>query len=161
MNRRQYRDINKGENEWLSEPLPATASEDDQKAYASDWADIRNENKEAGYDGIEVQFTEDIYTNDEYRDAPEWINVTIKDSGVLPFRMARGIIKSNSMEGLRSMEFSQHFELCIDDDWGGWSYARLSVYEDQAYVTFHAKHSSGEVEVNITEQFNQAIGEEA
>lgn len=161
MNRRQYRDINKGENEWLSEPLPAVASEDDQKAYASDWADIRNENKEAGYADIQVEFTEDIYVNEEYLDAPEWINVTIKDSGVLPFKMAQGIIKSNSMEGLRSMEFTEHFDLDVEMNWGGWSYARLSIYKDAAYVNFHAKHASGEVEVNITEQFNQAIGEEA
>jgi len=152
----QYRYLHKGENEWLADPLPADASEDDQKAWALDWENINEEAK-----GLKVVFTEDMYVNDEYGETPEWINVTIADAGVLPFKMARGIVKSKAMEGLRDMCFTSFVDVDVSDDFGGWSYTRLQIYEGGAYVTFCAKHTNLEVEVNITEQFNQAIGEEA
>ena len=157
MNIRQYRDFHKGENEWLSEP-PINPSDEDLKAWEQEWGQIEQDNKNAGFGDIKVEFTEDFYITTDY-DKPEYVNVTIHDSGVLPLKMARGIIKSGAIEGLRLMEFTRHFEIYVDPDWGGWSYARLQIYEGGASITFFAKHSSEEVEVNITEQFNQAIGE--
>ena len=154
-NIRQYRNLSSGDNDWLSE-IPKEHLEDWNEA----WELLRKENAEAGLPAdIKVEFSEDIYTNEEYLDPPEWIAVKIEDSGVLPFKMAQGIIKGNSIDGLRSMEFSSHFSIYVAPDWGGYSYTRLQVYEGGAYVTFSPKHASGEVEVNITEQFNQAIGE--
>ena len=158
-NIRQYRNLSSGDNDWLSEP-PKDATDDTTEAWEKAWDELRQANVDAGLPAdIKVEFSEDIYTNEEYLDPPEWIAVKIEDSGVLPFKMAQGIIKGNSIDGLRSMEFSSHFSIWVAPDWGGYSYTRLQIYEGQAYVTFSPKHASGEVEVNITEQFNQAIGE--
>jgi hypothetical protein len=150
-NIRQYRYLHKGENEWLSEP-PVDPSEEDQKAWDEEWKTI---NQESG--GMKVEFTEDMYINSEYSDTPEWVNVEILDSGVLPFKMARGIL--SALDGARGIVFHSHFNLAISDDWGGWSVPRLEVGVGGAFLTICAKHSSEELELNITEQFNQAIGE--
>ena len=154
-NIRQYRNLSTGDNDWLSE-IPKENLEEWNEA----WELLRKENAEAGLPAdIKVEFSDDIYTNEEYLDPPTWIAVKIEDSGVLPFKMAQGIIKGKSIDGLRSMEFDSHFSIYVAPDWGGYSYTRLQIYEGQVYVTFSPKHTSGEVEVNITEQFNQAIGE--
>jgi hypothetical protein len=153
-NTRQYRYLHKGENEWLSEPPQADASEKDKEAWAIEWATINEEAK-----GVKVEFTEDMYISSEYGDTPEWINVTINDSGVLPFKMARGVL--GALDGARGVVFHSHFSIDISEDWGGWGITRLEVLESGAYLTITTKHSSEELELNITEQFNQAIGETA
>jgi len=150
-NTRQYRYLHKGENEWISEP-PVDPSEEDQAAWDEEWKTINEESK-----GIKVEFTEEMYINSEYGDTPEWVNVEILDSGVLPFKMARGIL--GALDGARGIVFASHFNLDISDDWGGWSVPRLEVSQGGAFLTICAKHSSEELELNITEQFNQAIGE--
>ena len=153
-NERQYRYLHKGDNEFLSEP-PVDPSEEDQKAWDLEWEAINEEAK-----GLKVEFTEDMYTNSEYSELPEWVNVTINDSGVLPFKMARGII--GSLDGAKGVVFHSHFSVDVASEWGGWSYCRLEVGDTGgAYLTICAKHSSEELELNITEQFNQAIGETA
>lgn len=146
----QYRYFHKGDNEWLADD-----SNKEDKEWQQAWEEIRKDNTP----DIKVEITEDMYISDEYGDTPEWINVKLEDSGVLPFKMARGIVKGATLEGLRSMVFTAHFDVDISSDWGGWSFCRLEVYADQAYITVVAKHSSEELEINITEQFNQAIGE--
>lgn len=153
-NIRQYRYLHKGENEWLSDPPPSDASEEDQKAWAEEWEGINEEAK-----GAPVHFTEDMFINSEYGETPEWLNVTIHDSGVLPFKMARGIL--GALDGARGIVFQTHFDVEVSEEWGGWSYCRLEVGNGHAYLTLCAKHSSEELELNITEQLNQAIGETA
>lgn len=148
-NTRQYRYLHKGDNEWLSEP-PQT----DEEAWGEHWEMIKEEAK-----GIEIEFTEDMYLNSEYGETPEWINVSINDSGVLPFKMARGII--GALDGAKGIVFHSHFSVDISEEWGGWSYCSLEVGETGAYLTICAKHSSEELQLDITEQFNQAIGETA
>jgi hypothetical protein len=152
----QYRYLHKGDNEWLSD-MPPVEIDDWNEA----WGQITQNNKNAGFGDIKVEITEDMYVNSEYGETPEWVNITIRDSGVLPFKMARSIIKSNAMDGLRDMCFTHHFDVEVSEDWGGWSYTRLQIYEGGASLTICAKHSSEELEISITEQFNQAIGEEA
>lgn len=153
-NIRQYRYLHKGENEWLSDPPPSDASESDKEAWAKEWEVINEEAK-----GAPVHFTEDMFINSEYGETPEWLNVTIHDSGVLPFKMVRGLL--GALDGARGIVFQSHFEVDVSEDWGGWSYCRLEVGIGHAYLTICAKHSSEELELNITEQFNQAIGETA
>jgi hypothetical protein len=148
-NIRQYRYLHKGDNEWLSEPPTDDTLEEWNKA----WEEINADN----IGDLKIEFTEDMYLNSEYGDTPEWINVTIKDSGVLPFKMARGVL--SALDGARGIVFTNHFDIDISSDWGGWSVPRIEVGQGQAYLTLVAKHSSEELEVNITEQFNQAIGE--
>jgi len=150
-NIRQYRYLHKGENEWLSEPHP-NDTEADQEAWAEEWATINEETK-----GIKVEFTEDMYTNSEYSDLPEYINVTIKDEYILQYKMARGVIKA--IENAQSIVFSAGVDCYTDDGWGGIGHEEISITPTGAWVTITAKHSSETVEVDVSQQFNQAIGE--
>jgi len=152
-NSRQYRYLHKGENEWLSEP-PNNPTEADQEAWDEEWKTI---NLESG--GMKVEFTEDMYTNSEYSDIPEYINVTIKDEYILQYKMARGVIKA--IEGAAHISFHVGIDCYTDDGWGGIGSERISISPTGAWVTITAKHGSDEVEVDVSQQFNQAIGETA
>ena len=146
----QYRYFHKGDNEWLA---------DDTNHNDEEWLDAWEEIRKDNSPDIKIDFTEEMYMNSEYGETPEWVNVTIKDSGVLPFKMARGIL--SALDGSRGVIFHSHFDIDVSSAWGGWSFSRLEVAEGSAFVTIVAKHSSEELELNITEQFNQAIGETA
>jgi hypothetical protein len=152
-NSRQYRYLHKGDNEWLSEP-PNNPTEEDQKAWDEEWKTINEESE-----GIKIEFTEDMFINSEYSDLPEWIEVRIKDDYILSMKMARGVIKA--IEGAQSIIFHLGIECYTDDGWGGIGHNEIAITDGGAYITIQAKHGSDEVEVNITEQFNQAIGETA
>ena len=149
-NTRQYRYLHKGENEWLA---------DDTNHNDQEWLDAWEEIRKDSTPDIKIEFTEEMYTNSEYGDTPEWVNVTINDSGVLPFKTARGVLFA--LDGARGIVFHSHFDVDMSTDWGGWSMTRLEVGTGGAYLTICSKHSSEELELNITEQFNQAIGETA
>lgn len=151
-NERQYRYLHKGDNEFLSEP-PTDTDPAVQKEWAQAWAEINADKSPES----KIEFTEDMFINSEYGETPEWINVTIHDSGVLTFKMARGIV--SALDGAKGVVFHSHFSVDVSEEWGGWSYCRLEVGQTGAYLTVCAKHSSDELELNITEQFNQAIGE--
>jgi hypothetical protein len=149
-NERQYRYLHKGDNEFLSEP-PESGQEE---AWAQAWDEVNADKSPES----KIEFTEDMYCNSEYGEMPEWINVTIHDSGVLPFKMARGIL--GALDGATNIVFRSHFDVDISEEWGGFGYCRLEVGDTGgAYLTICAKHSSEELELNITEQFKQAIGE--
>jgi hypothetical protein len=150
-NSRQYRYLHKGDNEWLSEP---PTDPDTQEEWAEAWDLIKQE-----AEGHQVEFTEDMYTNSEYADIPEFINVTIKDDMILQFKMARGVIKA--IEGAAHISFHVGIDCYTDDGWGNIGSERISISPTGAWITISGKHSSEEVEVDITEQFNQAIGETA
>jgi hypothetical protein len=146
-NTRQYRYLHKGENEWLYDPNNA-----DDEGWQEAWEDLKKETPH------QIEFTEDMFINSEYGETPEWVNITIDDSGVLPFKMARGIL--SALDGAKGVVFHSHFSVDVSEEWGGWGYCRLEIGETGgAYLTITAKHSSEELELNITEQFNQAIGE--
>jgi hypothetical protein len=148
-NSRQYRYLHKGDNEWLADAPPTDSSLED---WNEAWEMVR---KEA--EGHQVEFTEDMYTNSEYSDLPEYINVTITDDMILQYKMARGVIKA--IEGASSIVFNTGIDCYADDDWGNIGSERISISPTGAWVTITAKHSSEEVEVDVSEQFNQAIGE--
>ena len=151
-NSRQYRYLHKGENEWLSEPPPSGSSDEDQEAWDEEWKAI---NLESG--GIKVEFTEDMYNNNEYGEMPEYLNVTIKDEMILQFKMARGVIRA--IEGAAHISFHVGIDCYTDDGWGNIGSERISISPTGAWITISGKHSSEEVEVDVSEQFNQAIGE--
>lgn len=150
-NIRQYRYLHRGENEWLSTP-PNNPTEEDQKAWDAEWEEIIKESP-----NIKVEFTEDMYCNSEYSDVPEFVNVTLKDEMVLHFKMARGVIKA--IDHAKAIVFSAGVDCYADDNWGGIGYEEISITSTGAWVTITAKHSSEQVEVDVSEQFNQAIGE--
>ncbi len=150
-NKRRYLYLHRGDNEWLSD----TKNGDDEE-WQQAWEELK---KECPH---QIEITEDMYANDEYGEIPAWVDLTIHDEGVLSLKMARGVI--GGVVGARAVVFDTNssinmFDVVLSEDWGGWDYARLEVYEGGAFITFRGKHSSAEVEVNITEQFNQAIGE--
>ena len=145
-NKRRYMYMHRGDNEWLLD-----AKNGDDEEWQRAWEELKAKCPH------QIEITEDMYANDEYGDLPEWVDVTIHDEGVLAFKMARGVI--GGLKGARSVVFDRHYDLDVSNEWGGWDYTRLEVFEGSAYLTFRGKHSSAEVEVNITEQFNQAIGE--
>lgn len=152
-NIRQYRYFHRGDNDWLSSP-----DHTDDPEWQRAWDELKAELKKSGHEDIQIEFSEDMYNNQEYGETPDWVNITIHDSGVLPFKMARGLI--GALDGARSITFGSHFDVEMDSGWGGFSFTRLEVYQGGAYITVGAKHSNEELEINITEQFNQAIGEE-
>jgi hypothetical protein len=144
--------LHNNENEWLSEP-PNNPTEEDQKAWDEAWGLLK---KDCAH---QIEFTEDIYSSCEFEGLPEWIDVHIRDDYILQYKMARGLIRS--LEGADAITFSSGFDCDVSKEWGGIGHERLSIYDTTAYITITAKHSSDELEVNITEQFNQAIGETA
>lgn len=146
-NIRQYRYLHKGDNEWLSEPPKENLEE-----WNEAWELLR---QEAG--NTQVEFTEDIYSNSEHADIPEFINVTIKDEYILQYKMARGV--SRAIEDVGYIVFVVGIDCYADDGWGSISNERISISPTGAWVTISPKHSSDEVEVDVSEQFNQAIGE--
>ena len=148
-NIRQYRYLHKGDNEWLADAPPTDSSLDD---WNEAWEMLRQEAKD-----IQVEFTEDMYTASEYADLPDYINVTIKDEHILEYKMARGIIKS--IDHAKAIVFSVGIDCYTDDGWGNIGYEEISITASGAWVTITGKHSSEEVEVDVSEQFNQAIGE--
>ena len=145
-NTRQYRYLHKGDNEWLDD-----RSNGDDKEWQEAWELIRQDTPHP------IEFTEDMYSNSEYADIPEFINVTIKDEYILQYKMARGVIKA--IEGASYIAFVGGIDCYTDDGWGNVSSERISISPTGAWVTISAKHSSEEVEVDVSEQFNQAIGE--
>lgn len=151
-NSRRYMDFNSENNEWLSEP-PNNPTESDQEAWEEAWAELK---KDCAHP---IEFTEDIYCNSEHDGPPAWIDVHIRDDHILDFKMALGVIKS--MRGADFISFSRGFDCDVEKSWGAIGYERLSIHAGQAYITISAKHGGDEIEVNITEQFNQAIGETA
>lgn len=146
---RRYMDINSGENEWLSDPVNNSR----EKGWEEAWEELK---KECPH---QIEFTGDIYCNSEHDGPPDWIDVHIRDEYILDFKMARGII--NSMQGADFISFSNGFDCDVEKSWGSIGHERLSIHRGQVYITINAKHGGDEIEVNITEQFNQAIGETA
>ena len=147
-NKRRYIYMHSGDNEWLASDPP---TDDSLEEWNQAWEKLKAECPH------EIEITDDMHASSEYGETPEWVDVTIHDEGVLPFKMARGVI--GGLAGARSVTFDRHYDIAISEEWGGWDFHRLEVYEGGAYITFRGKHSSDEVEVNITEQFNQAIGD--
>ena len=147
-NKRRYMYLHKGDNEWLAQPPPI---DDTTEEWQQAWEELKTKCPH------QIEFTEDFYCNSDYGETPEWIDVTIHDEGVLFFKMARGALAG--IKGANSVVFTSYFEAYPSNEWGASSFEKLIVQQDCAFVVIQAKHSSEEVEVNITEQFNQAIGE--
>ena len=149
-NKRRYLYMNKGDNEWLADKPPTDP--EDLKTWNEDWRLLREECPH------EIEITEDMYSDAEYGEIPEWIDVTIFDEGVLEFKMLEGVL--GAFDGASSMSFNKYFDIDVSPEWGGWTTPKLEVGKYGAFVTFYAKHSSEQIEINVTQQFNQAIGKE-
>lgn len=149
-NSRRYMYLHNNENEWLSEPPEDTSM---QEEWDEAWGLLK---KDCAH---QIEFTEDIYTNSDYNGVPDWVDVHIRDDYILEMKMARGIVKA--INGAQSIVFHLGTDCDVEKGWGGIGHSEIAITEGGAYITIQAKHSSEEIEVNITEQFNQAIGETA
>ena len=147
-NTRRYMPFHSRDNEWLAGAPP---TDDSLEEWNEQWEDIR---KECPH---QIEFSEDMYTTSEYSDLPKWIDVTIKDEYILQYKMARGVIKS--IEGAQSVVFHLGIDCSVEDGWGNISHEEIAITDSGAYITLNSKHSSEQVEVDVSEQFNQAIGE--
>jgi hypothetical protein len=145
----RYVYIHHGDNEWLSNP----ANCNDEG-----WDEAWDKLKEGCSHHIEI--SEELYNNQEYGEIPELIDVTIKDEGVLPLKLARTLI--GGIDGATSINFaySKYIEVVVSPEWGNFNRVCLEVgAQNSAWVLFTAKHGGEEVEVNISEQFRHALGE--
>lgn len=147
-NKRRYMPFHSRDNEWLASGPP---TDDSLEEWNEQWEDIR---KECPH---QIEFSEDMYTTSEYSDLPKWIDVTIKDDYILQYKMARGVIKS--IDGAQSIVFHLGIDCSVEDGWGNISHEEIAITDGGAYITLNSKHSSEQVEVDVSEQFNQAIGE--
>ena len=137
-----------GDNEWLADPAHCN-----DEGWDEAWDKLK--------DGCphHISITEEMYNNAEYGEIPEWIEVTIKDEGILALKLARTLV--GCVEGATSMSFrySKYTEVAVSPEWGGIGGACLEVGTNgSAWVTFYSKHSNEEVELGITEQFIHALG---
>ena len=149
-NKRRYISIWKDDNEWLAGDPPTDPKELGEWHIA--WAKLR---KDCDW---HIEMTESIYTNQEHGDTPEWIDLTIEDAGVLPFKMGKGV--AESIDGVNCIGFNQFFKVELPAKWRV-SFATLEIYKTNgANLRICMEDGYEEVEVNITEQFYQAIGEQ-
>ena len=149
-NTRRYMYLHSADNEWLSEP---PTDPDTQEEWNEAWEILKKDCPHP------IEFSEDMYTNSEYTDLPVWVDVTITDDFVLEYKMARGLVKS--LQGAQSIVYHLGIDCYADDGWGAIGHQEIAITDGGAYVTIRSKHGSDDVEVSITEQFNQAIGESA
>ena len=147
-NTRRYMPFHSRDNEWLAGDPP---TDDTLEEWNAQWEDIK---KDCPH---QIEFSEDMYCNSEYSDLPVWIDVTIKDDYILQYKMARGVIKS--IEGAQSVVFHLGIDCSVEDGWGNISHEEIAITDSGAYITLNSKHSSEQVEVDVSQQFNQAIGE--
>ena len=147
-NKRRYMPFHSGDNEWLADPLNRDADPDE---WDSAWELVKQDCPH------QIEFSEDMYTTSEYSDLPKWIDVTIKDEYLLAMKMARGVVKA--IDGAQSIVFHLGIDCHTDDGWGNISHEEIAITDGGAYITLNSKHSSEQVEVDVSEQFNQAIGE--
>lgn len=143
---RQYRYLHKGGNEWLANDANVL-----EEGWQDDWEELKKETPHP------IEFTEYMYANDEYFELPEWVNVTITDEHILELKLARGILKSLPTASSINFGYSGA-DIEISKDFGGIGRIELGVTASGAYIIIHEKHSSGSMELYISQQFNQAIG---
>ena len=147
-NKRRYMPFHSRDNEWLAGDPP---TDDTLEEWTEQWELLKQDCPH------QIEFTEDMYTNSEYTELPVWVDVTIKDDYILEYKMARGLVKS--LQGAQSIVFHLGIDCDMEDGWGGIGHQEIAITDGGAYVTIRSKHSSDDVEVSVTEQFNQAIGE--
>jgi hypothetical protein len=146
---RRFMDLYKGDNEWLAGEKPTDPQELGE--WHIEWAKLR---KDCEHD---ITFAEGIYSNQEYGNAPEWIDLTIHDEGVLNLKMARGILKSINANEI-SFTDTRYFDVATSNDFQQ-AFSKLSVQNGSAYLVVTHKEGVEEVDVDVTKFFNETIGD--
>jgi len=144
---RRFMDLYVGENEWLAEPPNDETQEDWERA----WEEINDKCPH------QIEFVEGIYSNQEYGNKPEWVDLTINDEGVLNFKMARGIINSINATAITFTD-ARYFNVAVSKDFHQ-DFSKLILQQGSAYLVVSHKDGLEEIEVDISPFFNHAIGE--
>ena len=100
----------------------------------------------------------ELYCTNEYGDVPCWVEITIRDESVLAIKMARGIVQD--VQAFQAIQLgNEAFDVNISEEWGNHAGGRLKVYAKHAWVELFAKHTSEMLEINVSDQIKQVIGE--
>lgn len=120
---------------------------------------IRTHAEEIGCDFV---VTEEMYSNAEYGEVPDWIELTINDTAVLTFKLVANLIKS--IDGCDSITMritansGPHF--AVKTEWGSYPWATLYITQGRGvYLNVGIHNVNESYEVSVTEQFFQSIGE--
>jgi hypothetical protein len=120
---------------------------------------IRTHAEEIGCDFV---VTDDIYSNAEYGEVPDWIELTINDTAVLTFKLVANLIKS--IDGCDSITMcvtaNSGPQFAVKTEWGSYPWATLYITKGRGvYLNVGIHNVSESYELNVTEQFYQSIGE--
>lgn len=120
---------------------------------------IRTHAEEIGCDFV---VTDDIYSNAEYGEVPDWIELTINDTAVLTFKLVANLIKS--IDGCDSITMcvtaNSGPQFAVKTEWGSYPWATLYITKGRGiYLNVGIHNVSESYELNVTEQFFQSIGE--
>lgn len=120
---------------------------------------IRTHAEEIGCDFV---VTDDIYSNAEYGEVPDWIELTINDTAVLTFKFVANLIKS--IDGCDSITMKEIWngenQFALKTEWGNHPWAKLYITKGSGvYLEIGIHNVSESYELDVTEQFFQSIGE--
>lgn len=120
---------------------------------------IRTHAEEIGCDFV---VTEDIYSNAEYGEVPDWVELTINDTAVLKFKFVANLIKS--IDGCDSITMKEIWngenQFALKTEWGNHPWATLYITKGRGvYLEIGIPNVNESYELDVTEQFFQSIGE--
>jgi len=105
---------------------------------------------------------EDMYSNAEYGEVPDWVELTINDTAVLTFKFVANLIKS--IDGCDSIVMKEIWngenQFALKTEWGNHPWAKLYITKGRGvYLEIGIHNVSESYELDVTEQFFQSIGE--
>ena len=104
--------------------------------------------------------TEDIYSNAEYGEVPDWVELTINDTAVLTFKFVANLIKS--IDGCDSITMKEIWngenQFALKTEWGNHQWATLYITKGRGvYLEIGIHNVNESYELDVTEQFFQSI----
>jgi hypothetical protein len=120
---------------------------------------IRTHTDEIGCDFV---VTDDIFSNAEYGEVPDWVELTINDTSVLTFKFVANIIKS--IDGCDNITMKEYWngekQFDVKTEWGKHPWVKLYITNNKSACLEIGIHNVSEsYELDVTEQFFQSIGE--
>ena len=120
---------------------------------------IRTHAEEIGCDFV---VTDDIYSNAEYGEVPDWIELTINDTAVLTFKFVANLIKS--IDGCDSITMKEIWngenQFALKTEWGNHPWAKLYITKGSGvYLEIGIHNVNESYELDVKKQFFQSIGE--
>lgn len=120
---------------------------------------IRTHAEEIGCDFV---VSEEIYSNVEYGEVPDWVELTINDTAVLTFKLVANLIKSiDGCDRIKMcVQANSGPQFAVKTEWGSYPWAMLYITKGRGvYLEIGIHNVRESYEVDVTEQFYQSIGE--